>query len=143
MNTDSIFLRVQKLLETKSVFSICLPANPTLDGVAAATALYLGLSKLGKTVYLASDFEVNGQYDLIGTDKIQNALSSQGNNLVVSFPYQEGAIDKVTYNIEGNLFNLVIQPKEGYEKLDPSQVQYRTTGGKVDATFILTLSKKT
>lgn len=137
MNTDGVFLRIKQLIESKNTFSICLPQNPTLDGVAAATALYLSLSKLGKNTSLGCSADLSTQYDLIAVDKFQNNLASHGDNLVIAFPYTEGSIDKVTYNIEDNHFNLLIQPKEGYERLDPSQVSYRYTGGKVDAIFII------
>lgn len=137
MNLDGVILRVRELIEKKTSFAICLPAQPTLDGVASATALYLALAKNGKEVALACDSDLASQYDLIAIDKVQTNITSQGDNLVVSFPYTEGAIDKVTYNIEGNKFNLLIQPKPGFDRLDSSNVSYNYTGGKVDVIIVI------
>ncbi len=115
--------------------TIILPPNPTADATAAACALYLGLTKMGKSLSIACASKP--QFDLVGTDKIQSNLVNSGNNLVISFPYTEGAIDKVDYNIQGNSFNLIVAPRQGFPKLDPKQVKYNYTGGSVD--FIITV----
>ena len=60
---------------------------------------------------------------------------------MVSFPYIEGSIDKVDYNIQGENFNLVITPRSGKPKLNPQQVSYSYTGGNID--FIVTIDSPT
>lgn len=114
---------------------IVLPVKPTGDAVAAATALYLGLNKLSKNVSIACESSVS--YQLTGVDKIQNQLIAGGDNLVISFPYTEGSIDKVDYNIQGSFFNLVITPRPGSQKIDQNQVRYTYAGGTFD--FIITI----
>jgi len=140
MNNDYNFSRIVQVVNQQNILGICLPANPSLDTVAAATALYLGLSKLGKDVSLACASDLPPQFNLNGADKIQKNLGAGGNNLVISFPYVEGAVDKVTYNIEGEYFNLVIQPKEGMARLDPSKVKYSYTGAKIGAIITIDAS---
>ncbi len=135
MNNDLGFSRVVQVVSQQNVLGICLPINPSLDTVASGTVLYLGLSKLGKNINFSCAGEVSPQFNLSGVDKIQKNLVAGGNNLIVSFPYEDGAIDKVTYNIEGNYFNLLIQPREGLTKLDPSQVKYSYTGGQLGAVI--------
>lgn len=137
MISDRDLSRVVQIVNQQESFSICLPVDPSVDAVSAGTAFYLALSKLGKSVVLSSAGEVPPDYKLTGVDKIQKDLAAGGDNLVVSFPYQDGSIDKVTYNIEGDKFNLVIQPRQDYPKLDPSQVEYNYTGGAVGALFVL------
>lgn len=129
--------RIAQILNEKQSISICLPQNPNLDAVASATALYLTLLHMGKQVGIAAPEEVNPQFALIGQDKIQTQLSSEGNTLVVSFPYTEGAVDKVTYNIEGDRFNLLISPKEGMSKLDHTKVKYVYSGGRPDVIITI------
>ncbi len=129
--------RIAQILNEKQSISICLPQNPNLDAVASATALYLTLLHMGKQVGIAAPEEVNPQFALIGQDKIQTQLSSEGNTLVVSFPYTEGAVDKVTYNIEGDRFNLLISPKEGMHKLDHTKVKYLYSGGRPDVIITI------
>jgi len=46
-------------------------------------------------------------------------LGGQGGDLIVSFPYKEGEIDKVSYTLENELLNIVV--KEGPLGLNFSQ----------------------
>ena len=128
--------RLVGLIRKKNNFTVCLPMRLSLDAVCAATSLYLGLAKLGKPVSLASSAESIDEFEVTGVEKITSSLTADGDNLVISFPYAEGAIDKVSYNIEGNRFNLVIKPKDGFDRLDPNSVQYSNSGGKVDGIFV-------
>lgn len=137
MNNNNDFLRLIQTIEKYNSFAICLPVNPIVDTIAAGTALYLGLIKLGKNTAISSSADISSKFTLNAVDKIQKNLNSGGNNLVVSFPYTDGSIDKVTYNIEGNFFNLIIQPRENQSKIDPSQVKYSYTGGQIDAIFTI------
>lgn len=114
---------------------IVLPTKPTTDAIAAGTALYMALTKMGKNVTLVAS--AVPESDLVGVDKIKTELNTGGDNLVISFPYEEGAIDKVDYNIKNERFNLVIIPREGHSKLEPKDVQFSYSGGKIE--FIITI----
>src|SRR3990167_5001082 len=92
---------------------------------------------MGKAVGIASSGDSVEPTNLAGQDKIQTSLVSDGDNLVVSFPYTEGSVDKVTYNIEENAFNLIIQPREGSAKLDPKKVSFNYTGGRPDVIITI------
>ncbi|OGK62140.1 hypothetical protein A2334_04770 [Candidatus Roizmanbacteria bacterium RIFOXYB2_FULL_38_10] len=127
--------KVVDVLSKGSTGIIVLPQNPTVDAIAAATSLYLGLIKAGKTVNLVCSSPI--QNDLLASDKIKSNLSVGGDNLVVSFPYADGSIDKIDYNIQGQFFNLTISPRPGFPKLNPNQVTYSYTGGTFD--FIVTV----
>lgn len=139
MNSNADFARLVGVINQHNSFAICLTTRPTVDTVASGLALYLGLNKLGKNVSiaLADEIRLDAYPSLVGSDKIQKKLISEGNHLVVSFPYQDGAIDKVTYTIEEGYFNLLIQSKEGHDKLNPSQVKYAYAGGKIDTVFVI------
>src|SRR3989338_5785512 len=89
-----------EIINTGSSGVICMPENPSVDAIAAATALYLGLTKIGKNVSLASSAPLNS--DLHAADKVQQNISTTGDNLVITFPFSEGSIDKVDYSIAGN-----------------------------------------
>ncbi|MBI2051460.1 hypothetical protein HYT33_01730 [Candidatus Roizmanbacteria bacterium] len=114
---------------------ICLPENPKVDTIAAATSLYLGLTKLGKNVSLASSKPLKSE--LIAADKIQEIISTSGDNLVISFPYTDGSADRVDYYIQGDAFNVVVTPGKDFPKLKPEQVSFGYSGGNVD--FIVTI----
>jgi hypothetical protein len=66
----------------------------------------------------------------IGADKIVSDLSKQ--NFTISLDYVEGSIEKVSYNIEGEKFNLVIEPRPGFPPFTQEKVQYAYTGMPCD-----------
>lgn len=123
------------ILQKSNSGAICLPQNPAPDAVAAALALYLGLTKMGKNVIVACTSSV--ETELPAGDKIQSVVSTSGKNLVISFPYTDGSIDKVDYYIQGNNFNVVVVPGANQSKLNEKEVKFSHTGGAVD--FIVTV----
>lgn len=127
--------KVEEVIQKGASGAILLPVNPSNDAIAAATAIYLGLTKLGKNMTLVCETPVKS--DLTGADKVQDELTTAGDNLVISFPYTDGAIDKVDYNIQGSTFNLIVSPRQGQPKLNPDQVKYSYSGGTVD--FVITI----
>jgi len=129
-NNGQSVARINEVINKSNSGVIVLPPNPSADAIAAATALYLGLSKIGKNLSLACSSVIRS--DILGSDKFQQTIATAGDNLVISFPYSDGMIDKVDYNIQGNNFNLIIAPRGGFPKLDPAQVKYSYTGGFID-----------
>lgn len=127
--------KFEELISQKNSGVICLPENPSKDSVASALVLYHALVKLGKNITVVCSTGVKS--DVPGSDKIQSSFSNSGNNLVISLPYEEGSIDKVDYNIQGDYFNLIITPHEGFDKFDSKNVKYSYAGGDVD--FIITI----
>jgi hypothetical protein len=134
-NHQTNFSRINQAVNQKINGAITLPANPSIDATASATALYLSLLKLGKNISLSCSTKVD--YDLTGVDKIQKNLSASGDSLMISFPYVDGAIDKVDWGIDNDRFYVTVAPQPGYPKLDPSKVSYSYTGGKLDFIFVL------
>jgi len=138
-NHQQTLSRIIEILNRGKSGVIIIPQNPAPDAVAASTSLYLALNKIGKNISLVCSTKQD--LDLIGVDKFQQTLTVSGDNLMISFPYKEGSIDKVDYNIQGDYFNLIITPRPGYEKLNPSQVKYSYTGGNLD--FIIVIDSPT
>lgn len=134
-NSTNSLNRIAEIINKGKSGVIILPQNPSIDAIAASTALYLGLNKMGKNVSLACSTKINS--DLTASDKFKNIISAEGDALMISFPYTEGAIDKVDYNIQGDFFNLIITPRQGYPKLNPNQVNYSYTGGSIDFFIII------
>lgn len=136
-NNDNTLPRISEIINKGTSGAIVIPANPSPDAICSATSLYLGLSKMNKSITLVSAIDNVNNPDIIASDKIQSNLVTGGDNLVVSFPYADGAIDKVDYNIQGSSFNLVIAPRQGYPKLDPKQVKFSYSGGNLDFLIII------
>lgn len=135
MNNQQTLARLHEIITKATSGAVVLPVNPSPDAVAAATSLYLGLEKMGKSVSLVCAQEVES--DLIASDKIQSNLVIGGDSLVISFPYSDGAIDKVDYNIQGENFNLIVTPRQGFPKLDQNKVKYSYTGGNLDFIAVI------
>ncbi len=133
--TENTIPQIVEYIQKGGSGIIILPANPTTDAVASATSLYLGLTKAGKNITVACSTPVNA--DVTGADKIENSFLTKGDNLVISFPYTDGSIDKVDYNIQGTTFNLIITPRQGQPKLDAQKVEYSYAGGKVDFIIVV------
>ena len=119
-----------------SSFLVVTPASANLDTLAAALSLYLSLKDAGKSVIIANPKPpLNEHSRLVGIDQVTQKLGHR--NLVISFDYVQDAIEKVSYNVEGKKFNLVIQPKEGNPPLDPQSVNYSYEGSDAQVIFIL------
>jgi len=125
----------ETLNSSKSVF-VLLPQNPSFDATAAALALYLSLKEAKKNVTIGSSSQMRVEFgQLIGINKITNKLGNR--NLIISFDYQEDSIEKVSYNVEGQKFNLVIQPRSGFPPLDEKSVSFSYEGIEADLMFII------
>ena len=129
--------RIVEAINKGSSGLIVIPSNYTPDALVSATSLYLALSQFGKSVALVCSSPVTST--ITAANKFQSSLSTAGDNLVISFPYTEGAIDKVDYNIQGSSFNLVVTPRQGFPKLNPDQVKYTYTGGMVNFIILIFL----
>lgn len=140
MEKVSDFSQFQQALTAAQTIFVILSKELNQDKVAAALSLYLSLKKIGKQVgiYCSSPMTVEFS-SLVGVDEIKTQLG--GKNLIISFDYIEDSIEKVSYNIEDNKFNLVIQPKEGKPPLPTEKIQYFYGGGTADAILIIGTTK--
>lgn len=134
-NTQNTVARISEIVSKGASGVIVIPPNPTIDTQAAAVSLYLGLIKLGKNVSLACS--VKPESGVFGADKIKTQFATGGDSLMISFPYSDGSIDKVDYNIQGEFFNLIVTPRPGFAKLDPKSVSFSYTGGVVDFIVVV------
>ncbi len=134
-NTQNTLSRIQEITTKCRSAVIIIPPNPSIDAIAASTSLYLALNKMGKTISLICSQKI--QSDLVASDKFQNIIGAGGDSLMVSFPYTDGAIDKVDYNIQGEVFNLIVTPRPGFQKLNPNQANFSYTGGLVDMIIVI------
>ncbi|GIW62396.1 MAG: hypothetical protein KatS3mg090_0222 [Patescibacteria group bacterium] len=114
---------------------IAVSDTPSLDDLASACSLYLALMKKGLDVYLYSEKKIDSK--IIGSDKFSQRFEVSGNNLEISFPYQEGSVNDVSAKIENGKFVIVLVPAEGSTPPDPKEVKFDRVGGSVD--FIITV----
>lgn len=134
MIKQDLFTSVRSSLAPAQATCIFLTKSPNYDQVAAGLALFLSLKNSGKQTIIVCPIAMTVEFSsLVGVDKVQTELSRR--NLIVSFGYVEDSIEKVSYNIENNKFNLVIQPKPGFPPLSSETVNYSYSGGEADLIF--------
>lgn len=135
---NSIIQRLKEVLLQNDKISIVVGKNPNLDEMGAALGLYLALKNQGKTVSIACPTEpIVELSSLVGINKVGKEIGTAGGGLVVSFPYQEGEIEKVSYTLENGFLNIVV--KAGTRGLSFSQkdVVYKKTGEFPTLLFVV------
>lgn len=132
------FTKIKEAIEKYNNIAIAVPANPLMDEMAAALGLYLSLSTLGKNITVASPttplVEVS---NLVGIDRVQTALGGGTGDLVVSFPYREGEIEKVSYTRDDNFLNIVVKAGELGLNFDEQDVKYTRGGASPELLFVI------
>lgn len=130
------YKQIQSLIAGGQTILIVLPNQADIDALSAGLGLYLSLIKMGKdALILANKKTTVAEARLVGIDKIKTSLS--GRNLVISLDYQEDAIDKVSYNVDNNKFNLIIQPKPAALPLDANKVSFSYSGADAQLIFLV------
>lgn len=131
--------QLKELINTAQTILIFFPSSPKEDVVKAALALRASLANIrGKEVSLLSPQLSKEQ----GSEEVEIKTELGNKNLQISFPYSEGTVDKVSYDIDEatNRFYLLIQPSKGVKPLDYKQIEYAYTGAEADLVFLLGIS---
>jgi hypothetical protein len=132
-------VEAQALKETLAAAAnivIVIPENASKDAVAAGLALYLSLQQANKTVKAVYPKQPTVAWShLIGINKLVPQIGNK--NFIISLDYIEGAIEKVSYNIEGDKFNLVIEPRPGAAEFSEKNVHYRYEGLLADLVITI------
>lgn len=136
---DKIALqKIKDLLPKHENVGIVVGKNPTIDEMGAALALYLSLTQLQKNVTIASPTDPIVEISsLVGIDKVAKSLNGVGGDLVVSFPYKEGAIEKVSYTIEDDYLNIVVKAGSNGLAFSEQDVEYKRGGAFPTLLFII------
>lgn len=131
-----IISQIQEEIQKARNILVTTHENPTEDSIGSTLAFYFGLTDLGKQVTVSCPSEIKvGFSDFIGVDRIVAEIGKK--NFIISLNYTEGSIEKVSYNINGNTFNLVIEPKQGFPPFSADSVRYSTQGAVFDLIFTI------
>jgi hypothetical protein len=132
---------VQKLKDAiaKSIsIGIAVGSNPSIDEMGAALSLYLLLKTANKSVSIASPSDPIVEISsLVGIDKVQKRFGGSAGDLVVSFPYKEGEIEKVSYTLENNFLNIIVKASEQGLSFDDKEVRYSRGSGDIDLLIVV------
>lgn len=134
MDITADIAKVKEIVDKAHNVLIVTHEHPTDDSMGSALALYLGLASLGKKVTVACpDPMTVSLSNYVGANKVVSELSRK--NFVISLDYVEGSIEKVSYNIEGATFNLVIEPRPGFEPFSQDKVHFSHASTAADCIF--------
>ena len=99
--------------------------------MGGSLALALGLVSLGKSAtVLCSDSMTVELSSFVGADKVSKEFGKK--NFVISLDYEDGSIEKVSYNIENKKFNLVVEHRAGYAPFTAEKAKYSYQGATAD-----------
>jgi c-di-AMP phosphodiesterase-like protein len=136
MDFTSELTKIKDLTEKAQDILIVTHENPNFDSVGAALALYLGLSQLKKHVTIACPDPMTVELSsFVGVNRVVSTVNKK--NFVISLDYVDGSIEKVSYNIAGDKFNLVVEPRNGYEPFSEEKVHFSHTGTSADLIFVI------
>lgn len=130
---DSDVNKIKQSLEKANTVLILTVGGNNIDSLAASLGIYYSLLAAGKKIRIISPNKVTKQTRLHGTDKIGQTLE-ESSNFIITLPYQENSIEKVSYNITGDKFNLVIEPRPGFS-FSSQDVSFSEGIGKIDLIF--------
>lgn len=132
------FSKIKESVERYNNIAIAVSNNPSVDQMAAALSLYLSLQSLGKNVTVASPsmplVEISS---LVGIDQVRTSLGGDSGDLVVSFPYREGEIEKVSYTRDANFLNIVVKAGELGLNFDEKDVKFTRGGSAPELLFVI------
>lgn len=122
--------RLKDLLSKNDKIGILVGSNPTIDQMGSALALFLALSKTKPNTIIASPSDPLVEVSsLVGINRVKTNIGSEGGDLIVSFPYKEGEIEKVSYTLEDGFLNIVVKAGESGLQFLEEDVQFKRGGG--------------
>ncbi|MGE5042445.1 MAG: hypothetical protein ACM3IJ_06125 [Candidatus Levyibacteriota bacterium] len=125
------------LAENPSVGVIVSP-HQNMDVVAAGLSLQLIFQDNGKNSQIVSPKEPIVEYSsLVGVDQLVKEFSGVTKTLTVSFPYKEGEIEKVSYNIEGDRLNVNLFGGETGITVQEKDIKYIKSGSSPSLLFVI------
>jgi nanoRNase/pAp phosphatase (c-di-AMP/oligoRNAs hydrolase) len=137
---EQLLQNLRNAIDKNDHVAVLVGKNPTLDQMAAGLSFYLTLTHAGKEVTMLSASEPTVEVgSLVGIDKVKTTYSSQEGDLIVSFPYKDGEIDKVSYNQDEDkhILNIVVTAGELGLSFNEQDVTFSRGSGAI--TLLITI----
>jgi hypothetical protein len=130
--------RLKDAIAKSNSIGIAVGQNPSVDEMGAALSLYLLLKTANKKVSIAGPSDpIVEVSNLVGIDKVQRHFGGDAGDLVVSFPYKEGEIEKVSYTLENNFLNIIVKASEQGLSFEEKDVNYTRGSGSIDLLIVV------
>jgi len=134
MEVKANTLQLKDLLDKSKKILIMIGDEPSIDTVSAGLALNNLFKSHSKITHLVSADKLPENVTLLAeSNEITKDLESR--NLVISFDYKKNPVEKISYKIDGDKFNLIIKPRMKGLNLDEVETSY--VGGDYNLIIIL------
>ncbi len=136
---DNVALQqIRDIIEKNDKVAIAVGRSVTVDDMAPALSLYLSLQQMRKQVTIASASQPTVELSsLVGINKVASQFGGSSGDLIVSFPYKEGEIEKVSYTIDNGYLNIVVKAGEQGLGFQETDVRYTRGGGTPSVLFVI------
>jgi nanoRNase/pAp phosphatase (c-di-AMP/oligoRNAs hydrolase) len=135
---NQLLQNLKSSIEKSDQIAIAVGQNPSVDQMAGALSVYLTLQTAGKKVAIVSASEPIVEIsNLVGIDRVKTTYSSDTGDLVVSFPYNEGEIEKVSYTMDDNFLNIVVKAGENGLTFNEADVRYTRGATAPNILFVI------
>ncbi|MCA9369163.1 MAG: hypothetical protein H6773_04510 [Pseudomonadales bacterium] len=136
MLDQAVLNTLKSYLDQAHTITLVCGKDAGIDVLATTAVLAEVLRNLGKEVQLVSSKSLTSSI-ISGLEDAETSIGKQ--NLVISFPYQENAVDKVSYHIgeETGQFFLTIKPQKGHDPLDSKTVEFTYAGVESDVILLV------
>lgn len=134
IQAENFALLANVINQAKDIY-IVTAKNPSEDILAAGLCLEENLSILGKKVLVVASGQIPENLRYFAS-KITSKVPAK--KLVISFNWRKNEVEKVSYNIEGEDFNFIVNPRS--KKINPEDVRINYQGGDPDLIITLGLS---
>lgn len=131
--------KIKNLLAQNENIGIAVGRNPGIDEMAGALSLYLALSGSGKKVTVICPTEpIVKVSSLVGINKVKKSFAGgSAGDMTVSFPYQEGEIEKISYTLEEGKLNILVKAGENGISFNEKDVEYKREGAAPGLVFVV------
>lgn len=134
--------KLKDVIAKSNSIGIAVGQNPTVDQMGAALSLYLLLQGANKRASVACPTDPIVEISsLVGIDRVQRHFGGDAGDLVVSFPYQEGEIEKVSYTLENNFLNIIVKSSEQGLSFNEKDVKFTRGSGTIDLLIVVGASQ--
>lgn len=135
---NNISQQLKDLTSKNQNIGIAVGKNPGVDEMAAALSLFLALKSNGKNVNIVCPTEPLVEHSrLVGIDKVQRNFELQGGDMTVSFPYQEGEIEKISYTLENGLLNIIVKAGQDGLSFNEKDVMFKRSEDYPTLLFVI------
>jgi len=123
-----------RLISHSSNILIIAQNSTSIDNLAASLFIEETLRSLNKDVHIVFKGELPDGFNNY-SERITSKIEPR--KLIVSFNWHKNAVDRVSYKLEGDTFDFIINPKSHTIKKDDIQIKYR--GFEADCVITLGL----